>query len=189
MSEQTDYEIEKKLMQELLDKKESMASDRNKKLAMAKEQLVEQLKVTVDKYRTATGVMEALRVIRLVNGKDGDGYTNIEFELQDARDLAMFMVSVVSEMAHKADRLGYAEMDELCEGFYDEDLVSKQFSYRDLCLELMRIDLCRNVGPAAEDIVGFIEKTDAEIADVDKEIEAMLEDHPEFSTMKPAPKE
>lgn len=186
MSETTDYEIDKKLMQELLDKKESMAVDRIKKLAMAKEQLVEQLKVTVDKYRTATGVMEALRVIRMVMDVDD---VPLAEELSFARDVTANMIATVSAMTEKAERLGYAEMDELCEGFYDEDFVSKNFSGIELAEQLMCLDLCRNVGPAAEDIVGFIEKTDAEITDVNREIEKILEDHPEFSTMKPTPKE
>lgn len=186
MSEKTDYEIDEQLAQELVDKLQLMVDDRDKKLKMAKEQLVEQLKVTADKYRTATGVMESLRVLRMVMNVDD---VKLVDELSYARDITADMIIVVSNMTEKAERLGYAEMSELCEGFYDEDFVSRDFCAVEIAKQLMCIDLCRNVGPAAEDMACFIEKTQGEINDVKAELDGLVAAHPEFAELAPTSKE
>lgn len=176
-------EVDKKACKELADQYQKMIEDRDNKLESAREQLVESLKITADKYRTATGTMEALRVIRMVNdGKPDD--MEIYEELEQARDLAARMVVEVSRLTEKAESLGYAEMDKLCEDAYEKDFVSKSFSAIELAFELMRLDLCRNVGPAAEDIVAFINRIQEELNNVSKKIEDYIEEYPEFLNMR-----
>lgn len=164
---------------ELRDKIDKMVEDRDKKLKSAKEQLIENLNVTADKYRTATGIMEALRVMRMVNdGRPED--MMIYDEMEQARNLAALMVVEVSKLVEKAEKLGYGEMDDLCKDAYKEDFVSDEFSALDLCAELMRLDLCRNVGPAAEDMVAFIDRVQEEINETSDELVKVFEENPEI---------
>lgn len=139
-----------------------MIKDRDSKCIAAKEQLIENLKITADKYRTGTGVMEALRMIRMVNdGRPED--MAIYDEIECARDMAAAMIVEISELTQKVEKLGFGEMDKICDGHYNKDFISMGISANDLVLELMRLDLCRNVGPAGEDIVSFIDRTQEEI--------------------------
>ena len=154
---------DKMTIKELEDKIKSMKEDKEKKCKAAKEQLINMLEVTVDKYRTATGTAEALRVLRFVNGIDEGG-------LIAANDLAWSMVQITSDMVEKAKKLPYAEMDQLCDGFYEKEFyfdTEKPSDWKNNCcalaLEMMKIDLCRNVGGAAEDMVEFIKRTQDEI--------------------------
>jgi hypothetical protein len=151
-------------IKELEDKIASMKKDKLAKCKAAKEQLVEMLKVTVDKYRTATGTAEALRVLRFTAGKDN-------VPILDANVLAREMAIETDKMREKAEKLSYAEMDKLCNGFYEKDC--KVESAYDLAFEMMRIDLCRNVGGSAEDMVEFIKRTQEEIDATGEELKKL----------------
>lgn len=154
----------KEQCQELVNTFEKMIQDRDAKLEAAKEQLVENLNITSDKFRTVTGTMEAMRVIRMVfdgDPKDMEVYDVIGM----AKGIALTMAVRAKEIADKALTLGYAEMDQLCDGFYDTDFANGESSAIDMVEELMAIDLCRNVGPASEDIVGFLDRVDIDIAE------------------------
>lgn len=176
--------LDREVAQELVDRIKKMVDDRDKKCDQAKTQLRDQLKITADKYRTATGTMEALRVLRMVNdGKPSD--MEIFEELAKARTMAADMVKEVSTLVKRAEDLGWAEMDKLCEGAYEEDFVSKEFSAFDLAFELMRLDLCRNVGPAAEDMVEFQKRADNEINETIAKLNELCEKHPEFKKLTP----
>lgn len=160
---------ERMMIKELEDRIESMKSDKEKKCESAKEQLVSMLEITADKYRTATGTAEALRIVRFVDGEDrGTVY--------DANKFAWCMAEVAYKMAEKAKELPYEKMDELCDGFYEKEF--KSSSPADLIYEMMCIDLCRNVGSAAEDMVEFIKRVDAEIEETEKKL-AELKDKKE----------
>ena len=143
-----------------------MKADKEAKCASAKDQLIEMLEITVDKYRTATGTAEALRTLRFVVGDD-------EVDITWANHLAWDMAAEADKIREKAESLPYAEMDELCDGFYEKEFkvdVKEVYNedeafidYYRLAFEMMRIDLCRNVGPAAEDMVEFIKRVQDEI--------------------------
>lgn len=154
-----------KIINELEEKLKSMEADQKKKLSFAKDQLVEQLSVTADKYCTATGVMEALRVLRAVI----DGSNGTE-DFKPAFDLAHAMVVETQKMRDKVKKLATSNMDELCDGFYNPNFIAEDHNAYQISFELMRLDLCRNVGPAADDIKSFLEKTDDEIKDVVNEL-------------------
>lgn len=174
-SKQKRTEENKKACQDLVNQLQRMTEDCDKKCIAAKDQLIDNLKITADKYRTATGVMEALRVMRMVNdGKPNDIGSYVEFD--QARELAANMVIEVSNLVKKAESLGYAELDELCKGAYEEDFISSGFSAIELCFELMRLDLCRNIGPAAEDMVSFINRVQEEIKATEDKLDELDED-------------
>lgn len=137
-----------------------MYEDRDKKALGAREHLVSQLKITVDKYRTANGVMSALDTVRLVHGEDRLTLTE---QLEEAAAAARHMSHVADMMAKKAGELDPEMMDKLCDGVYDKDFAGGQVSARQMVLELMTLQLCQNVGPNAEDVAEFCRTADDEI--------------------------
>lgn len=155
-------------IKELEGKLENMKKDKEIKCKAAKEQLVEMLEVTVDKYLTATGTAEALRVIRFVSNDEYDE------EIVAANDLAREMARTTKVMADRAKSLNYAEMDKLCDGFYDKNFVVDEYNQEmDLAYQMMCIDLCRNVGGAAEDMVSFIKRVQEEIDAVGAKLKSL----------------
>lgn len=176
-----DKKTEKEIYQELIDKHYAMIKDRDAKCDAAKKQLIENLEITADKYRTATGTMEALRVLRMVAPECFD----VQEEIAVAKGYAIEMSSVVNAMKDKAENLGWAEMDQLCDEFYEKEFDVKDTSINDLSIELMKIDLCRNVGPAAEDIVGFLDRANDDIRAVAEKMTDMVKENPEFADIVP----
>lgn len=160
------------IVAELEDKIAKMEADREAKCTAAKTQLVDMLEVTADKYRTATGVAEALRVLRFTHGENGPRVL-----LGDAALLAVKMAGVAANMAEHAKERAPYEMDKLCDGYYDNDLASKAADIKkgvssfELAFEMMCIDLCRNVGGAAEDMAEFCRRSDEEILSTKKALE------------------
>ena len=156
-------------IEELESKIEKMKADKETKCEAAKKQLIDMLGVTADKYRTATGVAEALRVLRFAYGEQYDAF-------EDAASLARELCNTTDAMQATASLLDPNEMDSLCEGFYDPDFASnKNIIGYELAKEMMRIDLCRNVGSAAEDMVSFVKRVDEEIEATKKAIEDLKE--------------
>lgn len=152
-------------IKELEDKITSMKKDKEAKCKAAKEQLINMLEITVDKYRTATGIAEALRVLRFAVGEVRSG------DIRKATKLAWDMAIETNKMCEKAKTLAYAEMDKLCDGFYNKNC--KLEYAEDLAFEMMRIDLCRNVGEAAEDMVSFIRRVQEEIDATGEELKKL----------------
>ena len=167
-------------IKELEEKLAGMKKDKETKCKFAKEQLVEMLKVTVDKYRTATGTAEALRVLRFVVGDD-------EVNLTWANRLAWDMAVETDKLRKKAEKLAYAEMDKLCDGFYEKEFkvsypedfddskwnaIEQEHCYK-LAFEMMRIDLCSNVGASAEDMVEFVKRVHEEIDATGKKLKEL----------------
>lgn len=151
-----------------------MYEDRDKKATGAKEHLVAQLEITVDKYRTANGVMSALDTLRTVMG---DGGENKYAEIQAAQRIAKRLAVVTTNMAAAAKKLDPDEMDKLCDGFYDMDLVNKNVGPEDLAEQLMILQLCQNVGPNAEDVAEFCRTADEEIEKARENLKTFCADH------------
>lgn len=137
-----------------------MYEDMDKKAWAAKNRLVSQLEVTVEKYRTANGVMSALSTLREVSGNHPN---TLEEEIEMSKTVASKMAEVTQGMANKAYELDPNEMDRFCDSFYDKEFSEHDASAMDMVLELMILQLCQNVGPSAEDIVEFIRHTNEEI--------------------------
>ena len=172
--EETGFTLDDRIaLKELRDNRQKAIEDRDLKCKSAKEHLMDMLRITVDKYRTATGTLEAMRVLRMVGG---DQSAQVYAQ---ANKLAWAMSAETEKMHKKAADLDYADMEQLCDGFYQKEFTltddgastaicsSKVFK---LAFELMRIDLCRNVGPSAEDMVAFLNRANEEIAKMDEKI-------------------
>ena len=154
-----------------------MYKDRDKKALGAREHLVSQLKITVDKYRTANGVMSALDTVRLVHGEDRLTLTE---QLEEAAAAARHMSNVADMMAKKAGELDPEVMDKLCDDVYDKDFAGGQVSARQMVLELMTLQLCQNVGPNAEDVAEFCRTADEEIEKAREELKKFCDEHDEL---------
>lgn len=153
-----------------------MIEERDKKAANAKEHLISQLEVTVDKYRTGNGVMSALNMVRTVLGEQAEEIT-LEEEIGHAKGLAIIMASKTAEMAEKAKSLDPDNMDSLCENFYKTDFAESEASALDLMEELLILQLCQNVGPDAEDIVEFCKHADEEIEKARENLKKFCEEN------------
>lgn len=151
-----------------------MIADRDDKATSAKSHLVSQLKITVDKYRTANGVMSALQTVRDVVGL---GQLPLDDELMIAKGMATKMANATMSMAAQAENLPPEEMDQLCNGFYDKEFSDGDIDSSALIYELMRIQLCQNVGPNAEDIVDFHKRATEEIEKTREDLRKLCEDN------------
>ena len=151
-----------------------MIVDRDDKAASAKSHLVSQLKITVDKYRTANGVMSALQTVRDVVGL---GQLPLDDELMIAKGMATKMANATMSMAAQAENLLPEEMDQLCNGFYDKEFSDGDIDSSVLIYELMRIQLCQNVGPNAEDIVDFHKRATEEIEKTREDLRKLCVDN------------
>lgn len=149
------------LAQEMAKSISKMYEDRDTKALGAKDHLIQQLKVTVDKYRTANGVMWALDTVRNVLGSHGDMDVNEEIAM--AKAVATNMAGITQDMVDKASVLDPDDLDDLCNGFYDKEFSQSMASAADMVEQLMVLQLCQNVGPSAEDVAEFCRTTDAEI--------------------------
>lgn len=159
----------KDIIEELEGKLVKMKEDRDAKCKAAREQLVDMLNVTADKYRTVTGTAEALRVIRFVVGSQTPN------DIVEANDLAHDMAEEAAAMAKRAGELDVEEMTDLCKGFYleDFDVHGPRNKQLDMAYEMMRIDLCRNVGGSAEDMVSFVNRVQEEIDTTNAKLEEL----------------
>lgn len=157
---------------EMATKIRKMYEDRDNKAVGAKEHLVAQLFVMSDKYRTANGVMSALEVLRDISRDLSTA------SLAMAKSLARNMSAVAHDMADRAKELDPDCLNLLCDEFYDGDFVSnKSIETGELAFELLRLELCQNVGPNAEDIVDFIAHADAEIDKARDNLRSFCEEH------------
>lgn len=135
---------------------------REAKCIAAKSQLVENLKVTSDKFRTVNGTMSALRILKDLI-RDTCSQFEISILLDEAKILSTKMAKIALDMSDKAESLDWSDMDQLCDGFYAKKFSTDNLSLIDTALECMKIDLCAQVGPNAEDIVEFLKRSDEEI--------------------------
>lgn len=172
MTEEADVNEAAKEMAKSISK---MYEDRDAKALGAKERLIQQLEVTVDKYRTANGVMSALATVRDVLGGHGD--MDITEEITMAKAVATNMAGIAKDMGDKANVLEPEEFDQLCNGFYDKEFSQGLASAADMVEQLMVLNLCQNVGPNAEDIAEFCKTADAEIDKAREDLKAYCAEH------------
>ncbi len=183
------YEIDKQAAQDLVNKIDSMVKSKNEKAEYEKDHLIKSLEVTSQKYLTANGTMAAISIINSV--QLADGLSTIE-RIDLAKQCARILSDVALLMAKMAGQRDYLEMGDLCDGIYDEKYANKDDEditeegiLRGLIVEVMKLDLCQQVGPSAQDIVDFIHRADDEIFNARGELAKLIEKHPEFKNLEP----
>lgn len=137
-----------------------MYDDRDKKAINGKESLVKQLKITSKKYKTANGVMAAMTTLRDVLGN-----TNMDIDemIKLSQQFAYGMSDLANTMALDADELDPECMDQLCDSFFSLTFAQQNVGFKELTMELLKLSLCQNVGPDAQDVADFCKTADEEI--------------------------
>ena len=87
------------------------------------------------------------------------------------------MSNTAYEMSEKAVQLDPDEMDQLCQGFYDQAFSEGKGSALEMIDELMSLQLCQNVGPNAEDIAEFCKTADEEIEKAREELRKFCDEN------------
>lgn len=145
------------------------------KIENARIHLVDTLEVTAQKYLTANGMMAAIETIRQVIGN-----ADVSFETQTmwAKDIMRALSDSAASMMEKAKVLAVENFDQICEDYYEEDFSAREdiIAY-DLACELMELQLCQNVGPAAQDIIDFKTTSDEEIEKAQAKLDEYLTEH------------
>ena len=142
----------------------SMYEDRDRKALTGKARIVDKLEILADKYRTANGVMAALGCVRDVFGEQAK-----ELTLAETIDIAKGAANELSGVANKMrDKLMNLDPDDemfanVCDGFFNKAFSGTENDAIDMVVELMRLQLCQQVGPDTHDLVDFCNRTDEEI--------------------------
>ncbi len=152
-----------------------MGEERDNKIASAREQLVETLGITAEKYITANGVMAGLETLRQVVGENSD--LDLVTQLEIASEVAKNMSQVSLAMMDRAETIEVEDFGKLCEDFYTADFTAESPNAQAMTQELMLLQLCQNVGPSAEDILGFKERAEEEIQKATDKLAAFLEEN------------
>lgn len=152
-----------------------MKNAAEEKIENARIHLVDTLEVTAQKYLTANGMMAAIETIRQVIGN-----ADVSFETQTtwAKDIMRALSDSAASMMEKAKVLAVENFDQICEDYYEEDFSAREdiIAY-DLACELMELQLCQNVGPAAQDIIDFKTTSDEEIEKAQAKLDEYLKEH------------
>lgn len=152
-----------------------MKNAAEEKIENARIHLVDTLEVTAQKYLTANGMMAAIETIRQVIGN-----ADVSFETQTtwAKDIMRALSDSAASMMEKAKVLAVENFDQICEDYYEEDFSAREdiIAY-DLACELMELQLCQNVGPAAQDIIDFKTTSDEEIEKAQAKLDEYLTEH------------
>lgn len=139
-----------------------MSADRDQKIEGAMDNFLTQLDVVADKYLTANGIMAALETVRDVLGE----HNSIDFitEFTYAQNIAQRISRTARTMRESAEETKPENMAFLCDSFFDHNFtIEEEPSVSDVAFELMRLQLCQNVGPNASDITNFFINANAEI--------------------------
>lgn len=152
-----------------------MKNAAEEKIKNARTQLVNQLEITAQKYLTANGMMAAIETIRQVIGN-----ADVSFETQTAwaKEIMHVLSDSAASMMVKAESLAVEDFGQICEDYYEEDFTAGEdiIAY-DLACELMELQLCQNVGPAAQDIIDFKTSSDEEIEKAQAKLDEYLKEH------------
>jgi hypothetical protein len=102
--------------------------------------------------------------VRDVFGEQAKELTLAE-EIELAKGATNEISRVAWSMYEKAEKLtpddaGFADF---CDGFYNEEFSATENDPIDMVSELMRLQLCQQVGPSADDLFAFCTRIDEEI--------------------------
>lgn len=134
----------------------AMKAAADEKLASAKEQLVHNLEMTAEKYRTVNGFMMVHETLGSVASKD-----EIVPNWRTCQHLADFMSEMVLTLASVIKDTDVTEITgELVDHLHDADFIDREkFTVTEIVRQLLIVNLQQNIGPAVEDIVQFREET------------------------------
>ena len=141
-----------------------MYEDMDRKLETGYHHLLDQLEIMAQKYRTANGVMMALGAVRDVFG-DNTNELMLSEEIDLAKGAANELSRVAWSMYDKAEKLTPDDegLGDFCDGFYNPEFSGTENDPIDMVSELMRLQLCQQIGPMANDLFEFCGRATLEI--------------------------
>ena len=151
----------------------SMKEKADEKVERAIEHLHKQVESASKKYLTVTGIEAAMDY----GEKYFDGLPMFE-RLHICQQVAQTMSKVATRvvgMIDERDEEGLADIPE--ELYNPEFAMQENLTPHDVVLQIMLLDLCRNVGNAADDIVGFRKSSGEEIKKAEDELAAFKAEH------------
>lgn len=145
------------------------------KIDNARAHLIDTLEITSRKYLTANGMMAAIETIRQVIGNEDVSFST---QVKWAIEIMNALSDAAASMMVKAEELAMEDFDKLCEDYYQANYADREtVTAYDLACELMELQLCQNVGPAAQDIIDFKASSDEEIEKAQVKLDEYLEKH------------
>lgn len=173
-NEQREEKTPLEMAQDMSDEIDKMIDKRDEKVDGARAHFVETLHVTHDKYLTGSGVMAAIDCLHDVYNKDGFTIAI----MPEAQEIAQRLAEISESMAEAAEDCDLMEFDTFCDSYYDSDFASRQvIEPRDLALEVMILNLCQQVGPAAQDIMDFQNSANEEIMKAWERLDNFCQEH------------
>lgn len=155
---------------------DKMIDKRDEKVDGARDHLVETLGITREKYLTGSGVMAALQALYEAYGNHEQ--MGIMALIASAKTITMQLAETCESMAGFARDCELEEFQTFCDGYYDDNFANKDvISPTDLAKEILVLNLCQQVGPAAQDIWDFKVTADEEIMKVWEKLENFCQEH------------
>lgn len=147
------------LIEQLSRQLDSMIKHADTKLCRAYNQLLKDLAIYQEKWKTASGFMHALETLRSIS-------SNLAYldEEKEAKDISKTIVVMVNRVIDQIN--SYETSDDFYENAKDLfeicDVYSKDFIYYegpysagDVALEILSLEFCQQFGPAIDDQVDF----------------------------------
>lgn len=155
---------------------DKMIDKRDEKVDGARDHLVETLSITREKYLTGSGVMAALHALYEVYGDQPQA--DIMPLISSAKTLTIQLAEICESMSGFARDCELEEFQTFCDGYYAGDFANKDvITPDDLAKENLVLNLCQQVGPAAQDIWDFKVTADEEIMKVWEKLENFCQEH------------
>lgn len=151
----------------------SMTEKADEKVERAIEHLHKQIESTSKKYLTVTGIEAAMDY-----GKNYFDGLAMADQLAICQQVAQTMSKVAVRVAKMIDERAETELADIPEELYNHEFAMQEnLTAHDVVLQIMLIDLCRNVGNATEDIVNFRKSSTEEIEKAKNELAEFKAEH------------
>lgn len=162
------------LIAQLNQQLQSMIEQADNKLKNAYDQLLADLTIYQEKWKTASGFMHALETLR-----DVENFLDYAEEEEEVKTICKTVVVMVNSV------IDQIESYEVSDDFYNEakdifticDVYNKDFIYYngtysagDVALEILNLQFCQQFGPAIEDMVDFRDGAREQIAKIQDKI-------------------
>ena len=173
MPELSDEELIADLEQQL----EKMKADQEEKLTSGIKNFFDMIGTTADKYRTVTGMVVVLQDCNSILGS----HTSM---LMPADDFVSFACKIANEIANGLTAVSeiehidkVEELINIVDGLYNHEFTKDgQVGYSSMwhldkaLLEMQYIKVCQQLGPIADSLVEFKERTDEEIEKTEQKL-------------------
>lgn len=153
---------------------DSMIEQADTKLCRAYNQLLADLAIYQEKWKTASGFMHALETLRSVSS-----YLPYLEEEKEAKDISKTIVVMVNRVIDQINSYETSDdfyenardLFEICD-VYSKDFIyyGKPYSASDIAFEILSLEFCQQFGPAIDDQVDFRDSAREQIDELKEKI-------------------